>query len=372
MSEYQYYEFQAADRPLTPADRQALRSLSSRATITATSFTNEYNFGDFRGDPVKLMQTWFDLHAYVANWGSRRLMIRLPARLLDRPFVDHIGDAADCLTVIEAGDNFILDIRRNDEEGGESVEDGPGWLASLAPLRADLLGGDSRVLYLLWLMAVEAEGIEPDEPEPLPGIGPMTDALEAFVNFFGIDPDLAAAAAERVSMEQIAPGAAQAVIAAMDGPGKNALLLRLFESDPLAAADLRAAVRQGQPGAPQAARRTAAELLARAEVQREEREAAEARKSAEQRRLADERARKEERARRDALIRRGEAVWREIEADIETSSAKGYTAAASLLSEMREIAEERGQTVDFARRLVAIRERHERKKQFLIRIRGLE
>ena len=51
VSEYQYYEFQAIDRPLGEADRQALEALSSRARVTATSFTNHYNYGDFRGDP---------------------------------------------------------------------------------------------------------------------------------------------------------------------------------------------------------------------------------------------------------------------------------------------------------------------------------
>ena len=84
MSEHQYYEFQAVDRPLGEADRKALRELSSRAQITATSFTNTYNFGDFRGDPAKLMQRWFDLHLYLANWGTRRLMMRMPERLVDR------------------------------------------------------------------------------------------------------------------------------------------------------------------------------------------------------------------------------------------------------------------------------------------------
>ncbi|RWM92249.1 MAG: hypothetical protein EOR84_19700 [Mesorhizobium sp.] len=38
MSEYQYYEFQAVDHPLSEADRQLLRGLSTRARITATSF----------------------------------------------------------------------------------------------------------------------------------------------------------------------------------------------------------------------------------------------------------------------------------------------------------------------------------------------
>ena len=42
MSEYQYYEFQAIDRPLGGADQEALRALSTRARITATSFTNSY------------------------------------------------------------------------------------------------------------------------------------------------------------------------------------------------------------------------------------------------------------------------------------------------------------------------------------------
>ena len=48
MSEYQYYEFRAIDRVLSEADRSALRSLSTRARITATSFTNHYEWGNFK------------------------------------------------------------------------------------------------------------------------------------------------------------------------------------------------------------------------------------------------------------------------------------------------------------------------------------
>jgi len=50
MSEYQYYEFRAIDRPLDRAAQEALRSISSRARITATSFTNHYEWGDLKGD----------------------------------------------------------------------------------------------------------------------------------------------------------------------------------------------------------------------------------------------------------------------------------------------------------------------------------
>ncbi len=45
MSEYQYYEFQAVDRPLDTAEQAELRVLSTRARITATGFVNHYDWG---------------------------------------------------------------------------------------------------------------------------------------------------------------------------------------------------------------------------------------------------------------------------------------------------------------------------------------
>jgi len=39
VSEYQYYEFLALDRPLTTAEQAEVRAPSTRARITATSFT---------------------------------------------------------------------------------------------------------------------------------------------------------------------------------------------------------------------------------------------------------------------------------------------------------------------------------------------
>ena len=116
MSEYQYYEFQAIDRPLSEADRRALRDLSTRARITATSFTNSYEWGDFKGDPAKLMERWFDLHLYLANWGSRRLMIRLPARMVDRHLLNTFLGEVDCAELRVSGENLILDIVRDEVE----------------------------------------------------------------------------------------------------------------------------------------------------------------------------------------------------------------------------------------------------------------
>ncbi|MBU2496383.1 MAG: hypothetical protein KJ935_07815 [Candidatus Omnitrophica bacterium] len=76
--EYQYYEFLAIDRPLTSEETSALRSLSTRAHITPVSFINEYNWGDFKGNPADLMRRFFDAHVYVANWMTAIFMVRVP------------------------------------------------------------------------------------------------------------------------------------------------------------------------------------------------------------------------------------------------------------------------------------------------------
>ena len=83
MSEYQYYEFQAVDRPLTADEMRTLRGYSTRATITPGRFVNEYHWGDFKGNPRKWMQQYFDGFIYYANWGTHELMLRLPRRVLD-------------------------------------------------------------------------------------------------------------------------------------------------------------------------------------------------------------------------------------------------------------------------------------------------
>lgn len=59
-----------------------MRALSTRARITATSFVNEYGWGNFRGSPDRLMGRYHDAHLYLAHWGIRRVMFRLPTRLL--------------------------------------------------------------------------------------------------------------------------------------------------------------------------------------------------------------------------------------------------------------------------------------------------
>jgi hypothetical protein len=85
VSEYQYYDFRAIDRPLTKKEMAALRSISTRAAIATTSFTNHYEWGDLKANSSKLLEKYSDAFVYVANWGTYEFCIRLPQESVDYP-----------------------------------------------------------------------------------------------------------------------------------------------------------------------------------------------------------------------------------------------------------------------------------------------
>jgi hypothetical protein len=70
-------------------------------------------------------------------------------------------------------------------------------LASLTPLRAELLRGDRRVAYVAWLLAAQAGELDPDTSEPRAphGLDASSASLAALTSFLRVDPDLLAAAA---------------------------------------------------------------------------------------------------------------------------------------------------------------------------------
>ncbi len=368
MSEYQYYEFRAVDKPLDRAAQNALRAISSRARITATSFVNHYEWGDLKGDPGEFMERWFDLHLYLANWGSRRLMMRLPARLVARADLDHLLDGIDWVELRQAGENLILDIGRDEVElyNDDSWDDDAGHLTALAPLRADVLAGDLRLFYLLWLAAVEVEDVADDVVEPLPGIAPLTSALEHFAEFFAIDADLVRAAAERGADDSPTADEQRKILAAIPERDKIELLRRVAEGDASVVAELRRALRGKRPVSTPG--RTAGALRERARQFAEARERAHAEKREADRRRQAEEAEKALRGRLDALRRRGEAVWHEIETEIERRNPKGYDRATSLLADLKVLAAETGGEDDFRRRLADIRARHQKKGRFVDRL----
>jgi hypothetical protein len=298
-------------------------------------------------------------------------MMRLPKRLIDRHALGAFLDEVDWVTIRNKDERTILDICRDEVEPDyDQWDDGSGWLAALAPLRADILSGDLRLFYLLWLSAVADDLLTDDTPEPLPGIGPLTGALEAAAAFFDIDRDLVEAAAASPYEEELAPDALRAFVAGLAEDEKTDLLIRLMEDAAHIGLELRRRARaQNLDGGRQ--RRTVGELRAKAREIRNARERAEAeRRRAEERRKAEE-AEKARRARLDAVRRRGDSVWTEIETEIERRNASGYDRATALLADLKQLATEQGANADFSRRLAAIRVRHTRKSQFIKRLQGL-
>jgi hypothetical protein len=198
MSEYQYYEFQAIDRPLSERERRQLRSCSTRATIGSTRFVNHYEWGDLKADPRAWMEKYFDAFLYVANWGTRWLMLRFPRRVLDLRTAK-IYCPGKSATATAKGDFVILSFQAEDESGDGWDDDGTGWLSSLIPLRADMAAGDYRPLYLAWLLCVQHGELGSRAPEPpIPSrLGKPTASLTAFADFMRIDRDLLAAASKR-------------------------------------------------------------------------------------------------------------------------------------------------------------------------------
>ena len=389
MSEYQYYEFLALDRPLTDAEYGHVRALSTRAQISRTRFVNEYEWGDFKGDPDALMDRFYDAHLYFANWGTRVLMLRLPGALLDlrtaREYCD--GESA---SVRRSGKNTILRWYSEDEDGEEGwVDGGPGPFGALVGVRAELAAGDLRPLYLGWLAALSAgefgsleelddEGDEGSVLEPAvpAGLGQLTGAQRALADFLRVDADLLDEAAEAsAELGAEAGDAASSVdrwIKGLTPREKDAALRRLLSDDgPHARAEL---LRVAQPRAvtPGGGRRTVRALLEAAAVR------AEARARERQRQVTAERERREQQVRRererrlDELAGQGERPWAEVNALIAGKTARHYQAVVALLTDLRDVSSRGGDTAAFGRRLADLRAAHQRKPALIERLDSAE
>lgn len=81
MSEHQYVEIRAVDRPLTDQELAYAEKQSSRANVSRWQFTCEYNYSSFRGNVDEMLRCGYDVFLEYANYGTRTIKIRLPAGL---------------------------------------------------------------------------------------------------------------------------------------------------------------------------------------------------------------------------------------------------------------------------------------------------
>lgn len=377
MSEYQYYEFRAVDRPLTGAEMKRLRALSTRADITPVSFVNHYEWGDFKGDPTKLMRQYFDGFLYLANWGTRRLMFRVPVDGIDRKAAKaYCTD--DSLTLEVKGKHALLEFW-SEEEGGDWDESGEGLLERMLPLREAVVSGDLLPLYVGWLAGLAEGSVDEDAPEPpVPaGLRNRSPALNALARFLRVSDDLLTVAAAASPEAPAAAGPTRdelaAKVAALPEADRNALLVDLAEGVPgEAKRELHRRLREldgparAAPVAPGA--RAAGQLLAAAEARAEKR----LRKKAEQ--AARERARLEAEAAAkritylQKLSERQDDAWQLIESKVDSKQKAGYDEAVDLLKDLRDLGLRDGAMRSFEARVRALQARHAKKSTFVERL----
>jgi hypothetical protein len=377
VSEYLYYEFRAVDRPLTHREIRELRALSTRAEITATSFVNTYEWGDFKGDPNILIEKYFDASVYTANGCLFQLVWRLPRRALDTKDVAAYS-VGESLRMRKTKNFTILEFISEGE--GRDWEDSERWMDSLIPLRTDLMQGDMRALYLGWLFCLQNQELSPHATEPpVPaGLAKLTAPLQSLAHFVGLEGDLIEAAAERSrNLSAAIPSRAKlaAWIAAMPEAEKNALLLGMAEdNDSCSRIDLLRRFNQYRlppmPGAEgeESQPRTVSQIMALAQTHTDQRIRREAeRKAAEQEK--QERARTPARVKYlDKLVGREARIWEQVDALAQTKQPNNYDRAVSHVVDLRDLASRRGQQVHFDSALERLRMNHHAKPTFLRRL----
>ena len=370
MSEYQYYEFRAIDKPLTEAQKSKVSALSSRAYVTSHSASFVYNYGDFRGDTEKLMTSYFDAMLYMANWGSRHLIFRIPSDLIDRKKVAPycISDEIEHRKTKDKK-HVLLDFNFNNEDQAEWAE-GEGWLDDLIECRTELIQGDFRILYLAWLKvaerALQIEEIDEETLEPpVPaGLGQLSPALKTFVKFLEIDPAMIAVAAQKSDKAQQQKLQLETWIDKLPATEQHDFLVRLSQGEKNLSVLLNKRLQKlANKAKPQKKSiktdgRTISALIKASEDWSQKQKAATERKAAQNRQRELK-----------ALATRTNEVWKEIDILIEEKKANSYQNAVKLLQDLHDLAQYQGELESFRKRLAEIKKTYSTRSALLRRLR---
>jgi len=372
MSEYQRYEFMTNDRPLTQAQLEAVNGLSSHIETSSTHALVEYDWGDFKHDPIAVLHEFFDGFLYWANWGAPRLAFRFPHGILPADLLTGY-DLDDLVTFTRHTDHDILDIHFAELEAPDEWVDYE--LGSLIAMRDELIEGDLRALYIVWLAAQrmrkgadedrddDEEEYESDVPHVPPGLGTLTSAQQALADLLQVPRELLIAAARHSRAPTESPDDDVATWVKMLPLDRSTeYLVRLAHNEPGLARrlvtellDLR---KDRSPVTPTGERVTYSFLLAESTAIRDQME----REKREQERLARQRHIQE-------VHDHQNDYWRQVDAAVARGSGPGYDEAIQLLVELRAVADQFNETQAFQERFRSWVEHHLRRPAFVKRLR---
>ena len=377
MSEYQRYEFMTIDRPLTREQLDAVDALSSHIEASSTHALIEYHWGDFKHDPIDVLHKYFDGFLYWANWGAPELAFRFPHGILPVDLIDGY-DFEDFVTFTQHRDYDILDIHFGEMEAPDEWIDYE--LGSLIAMRDELMEGDLRALYIVWLAGqLMMEGYEEDEDEdededeeedweisvpPVPpGFGTLTAAQQALAELLRVPQELLVAAARHSNAAVSSTGDdVTAWVKLLPPDRQNDYLVRLAHNEPGLSRLLVRELRElGQDKTrvtpPTGEHVTYARLLAEskaieAQLEREKREQEQL---ARQRHLQD-------------IHDHQDDYWHQVDLAVTRGTGPGYDEAVRVLIELREAAEQFKETREFQERFRAWVRPHLRRPAFVKRL----
>src|SRR6266851_6041966 len=373
MSEYQRYEFMTIDRPLTRVQLDAVNALSSHIEASSTHALIEYHYGDFKHDPIDVLHKYFDAFLYWANWGSPQLAFRFPHGILPVDLIDGY-DLDDFVTFTRYPDYDLLDIEFGEMEAPDEWIDYE--LGSLIALRDELMEGDLRALYIVWLAGqqmIEGYNEEEDDDEeqdyeisvpPVPpAFGTLTAAQQALAELLRVPQELLVATAWHSKVVVSSTGDDFAAWVKLLPPVRqNDYLVRLAHNEPglsrLLVRELRELGQDKTRATPSTGEHvTYATLLAeskaiKAQLEREKRE---------QERVARLRHLQEIHDHQDAY-------WHQVDLAVGRGTGSGYDEALRLLVELREAADQFNETQEFQERFRAWVRPHLRRPAFVKRL----
>lgn len=366
MSEYQYYEFQTVDKPLTKQEQEKISLLSSRVRINSRKAIFTYSYGDFPANEEKILADYFDALFYIANWGTVKLMFRFPISLVNtKELEEYVYD--DVISINEINDYLILNIEINEEEGSYWIEEDNGYLDSLIELRQQILGRDYRVLYLAWLKGIKSyydpsleETLEPTVPD---GLNELSDSLKTFVELFEVNEHLIKVGAVNSQTITSKDNILVDSIKKLSNTEKDDFLSRLLLEEPNLNLKLKQRLLELSKlsvNKTSTEKRTINQLLEEAEKiaqleQEREREKARQKKIKELKAFA-----KEE-----------NQAWLDVDNLIQKGQAKPYDEAKNLLVKLKELAIYQGKETEFFHKLEDIRQQYSRRPAFIERIKNL-
>jgi len=355
MSEYQYYEWQTIDQPLTAEEQDAVNALSSHMDrVTSTQAIVTYSWGDFKHDPRKVLLKYFDAMLYLTNWGTRQLMFRFPKGAIESQAI-RLYCREEILSLALEGNYYVLEFLFDDEDPDFEWVEGEGTLGKLIPLREQILQGDFRALYLAWLKAVSSddpnESSSETEPPIPPGLRTLNSSHQTLIEFFRLDPHLIkAAASASVELQPVSIALLEKALSQLSREECEDFLRRFLKNEPQARSGLQKRLGElaglNSPSLPQGQRAT--EKLFK-DAKRLKQETLRRQKAqAEQKRVQE----------LLELAKREDSTWRWVDNLIGRKQAGPYAEAITLLISLRDLAVYQERLAQFEERIAILKNKY--------------